>query len=144
MPHFRHQPMRFGNTEKQYYILKPIFEPQSTVYHPVDGDEDKLRVPISAEDASRIISSPAPDNWIADDRERREAFAQTLKGGSCAEVAAMVKLIFHHKHKNPDSVTKLRACDERSLNDGKKLISEELAFALKITKDEAVQAVLEH
>ena len=49
--------MRFGTDIKQYYILKPIFEPQSTVYHPVDGDPAKLRPPISADEARRIVTA---------------------------------------------------------------------------------------
>lgn len=133
------KPMYFGASEKPYYILKPVFEPQSTVYHPVDGPDGKLRFPIDAQEASRIVSAPVSDNWIDNDNERREAFTETLKNGSCAEVVAMVKLIFRRKSRIG---AKLRASDERALNDGKKLISEELAFALKITKDEAVAAVL--
>ena len=127
----------FGADKKQYYILKPIYEPRSTVYHPVDGASAKLRPPISAEEARQIVSAPPMSGWENDDRLRREKFFNILHNGSCAEVVSMVKLICRRKRE----VKKLRASDERSLNDGKGLVSEELAYALGITRDEAIKAV---
>ena len=129
--------MRFGTDIKQYYILKPIFEPQSTVYHPVDGDPAKLRPPISADEARRIVTAPPMPDWESDDRLRREEFFRILHSGSCAEVVSMVKLICRRKRE----VKKLRAADERSLSDGKGLVAGELAYALGITKDEAIKAI---
>lgn len=129
--------MRFGTDIKQYYILKPIFEPQSTVYHPVDGDSSKLRPPISADEARRIVSAPSMPDWESDDRLRREEFLRVLHSGSCAEVVSMIKLICRRKRE----VKKLRAADERSLSDGKGLVAGELAYALGITKDEAIKAI---
>ena len=129
--------MRFGADIKQYYILKPIFEPQSTVYHPVDGDSAKLRPPISTDEARRIVSAPSMPDWESDDRLRREEFFRILHSGSCAEVVSMVKLICRRKRE----VKKLRAADERSLSDGKGLVAGELAYALGITKDEAIKAI---
>lgn len=129
--------MRFDTDIKQYYILKPIFEPQSTVYHPVDGDPAKLRPPISADEARRIVTAPPMPDWESDDRLRREEFFRILHSGSCAEVVSMVKLICRRKRE----VKKLRAADERSLSDGKGLVAGELAYALGITKNEAIKAI---
>ena len=133
--------MRFGGSNKLYYILKPVFEPQSTVYHPVDGDCAKLRPPISADEAERIVAAPCATQWDSDDRTRRESFHRILHSGSCAEIASLVKLISARKRESAAQGKKLRAADERSLGEGKKLIGEELAYALGISRDEAVKAV---
>ena len=77
-----------------------------------------------------------PD-WESDGRLRREEFFRILHSGSCAEVVSMVKLICRRKRE----VKKLRAADERSLSDGKGLVAGELAYALGITKDEAIKAI---
>ena len=77
-----------------------------------------------------------PD-WESDDRLRREEFFRILHSGNCAEVVSMVKLICRRKRE----VKKLRAADERSLSDGKGLVAGELAYALGITKDEAIKAI---
>lgn len=132
------RPMKVGGSEKLYYVLKPVFEPQSTVYHPFDGGEDKLTLPIDAATANEILSAPVEIKWIEDDRLRHEEFTQILKNGSCAEVVSVVKLIFARKKKSKAENKKLRAADERTLNDGRRIVSEQIAFALGVTKDEAV------
>ena len=93
------RPMKVGGSEKLYYVLKPIFEPQSTVYHPFDGGDEKLTTPIDAAAANEILSAPVEIKWIEDDRLRHEEFTQILKNGSCAEVVSVVKLIFARKKK---------------------------------------------
>ncbi len=135
------RPMKFGGTEKLYYVLKPVFEPNSTVYHPFDGDDDKLGIPINAVTAKEILSACVECNWIEDDRLRQEKFARILKSGNCAEIVSMIKLIFAQKKKSKAENKKLRAADERSLNDGRRIVGEQLAFALGITKDEALSLV---
>lgn len=129
---------KFDSEKKTYYILKPLNERGSTFYHPVDGDESKLRNVISAEAAAALLDCP-PENtaeWIAYDAQRKEIFDSILKEGNPAEVLTVIIQINKHRQEMIEQGKKLRANDEKNLAKAIKNISEEFAFVLKMSEEE--------
>lgn len=135
----------FAGEKKLYYILKPVSERGTTVYHPVDGDESKLRHPITAEKADELLKTDfvSAVAWQAGDIARREAFDEILKEREPVKLLSLINLITKKKIEKSDIGKKLRAADEKALNDAKRIILGEISFVTGKTEDEILKIITE-
>lgn len=134
----------FGTAKKSYYILKPVYDKNSTFYQPVESDEAKMRLPISRECAEKIISSKSETTleWNNCNPVRREEFSAFLKEGSPEKLVAMIRLIQSKRTELVQSGKRLRAADEKAFNEAKKAVSEELSYALGTDKDTVINMII--
>lgn len=85
----------FAGEKKLYYILKPISEKGTTVYHPVDGDESKLRLPLAAEQINEFLKTDFASAviWQSGDIARRELFDEILKEKEPVKLLSLINII---------------------------------------------------
>lgn len=133
----------FAGEKKLYYILKPVSERGTTVYHPVDGDESKLRLPLTAEQANELLKSDFTSAviWQAGDIARREMFDEILKEKEPVKLLSLINIITKKKIEKADNGKKLRAADEKALNDAKKIILGEFSFVTGKSEDEILEII---
>lgn len=134
---------KFGDAEKEYYIMTPIYESNSTVYVPVDGAEGKLKKLLSKSEIASAINDAARQEavWIEDSRRRREAASAVLKSGSHADVIALVKL-YHAKKDEFEAVNKkFFVADDRALQEAESLLYQEFSVVLNIEKKDVFPLV---
>lgn len=134
----------FSGTKKPYYILKPVYDKNSTFYQPVDSDDSKMRLPITAEKARKIVDSEAAAQieWEASDPVRKEEFSALLKECNPEKLVALIRLIKDKRTELVQNGKRLRAADEKAFNEAKKAVSEEFSYALGTDKDSVIDMII--
>lgn len=140
---------RLGGSEAQeYFVLKPVFNPGSTVYISV-SDEDllsKMRPIMTKDEVHRMIATmPVEDDvWIRDDRERDRDFGTRIRSGDTHELVRIIKSIYSEKERKKEEGKKLNAMDTRIMATAEKLLHEEFALVLGIAPKDVVSYISEH
>ncbi len=133
----------FTGTKMLYYILKPVYDKNSTVYHPVEGGEAKIRMPVSKEKAEKIITdTDFTVEWNAFDPLRKECFDGILKESDPEKLIGLIRLISSKRTELAQNGKRLRAADEKAFNEARRAVSEELAFALGTDKECVTDMIL--
>lgn len=129
----------FGGETKEYYMLIPKTEPQTTILAPVDNAETiGIREIISCERANEIISyfSTVGTSWVNDHNKRRNAYEATLKDGNLDHIAKMIKELIVH-----ESESTLNHSDKTMLPRAQKRLFSEIALAKGIGYENAIELV---
>lgn len=128
----------FGGKETEYYILRPIYDENATVYIPTDNEHliAKMRNVLSKDEVLRLIHAlPQTDLiWIDDEHKRKEEFQKIIASGDRYELLKLIKTLYvHQKIKLQQNKRKMHVSDERFYKDAEKLINDEFAYVLGIT-----------
>lgn len=135
--------MSFGSTKRLYYILKPVFDKNSTVYHPVEDGEAKIRMPLTREKAEKIIANTDFTlEWNAFDSLRKELFDGILKEANPEKLVALIRLIHSKRRELAQNGKRLRAADEKAFNEARFSVSEEFAFVFDTDKEAVTDMIL--
>lgn len=125
---------RFSGTSKSYYILKPVYLNDSTIYAPVGSSEQRMKSVISKEAVYKLIHS-MPDEemiWIENDNERKEKYGEIIKLGDRRDLVKLLKTLHYVQKKKQMSGRKFHSADERIMKDAEKILYEEFALVLDI------------
>lgn len=127
-----------------YYVLKPVYENESTVYTPVDSEKVSLRRLLSREDIYRLVQSVSLDEplWIDDDAQRQTAFSKVLKSGDHRSIIQLIVEIHKNKEAKQQSGKKLHLADEKALREAERLIYQEFAYALELPQSEIAPFIM--
>ena len=136
---------KFGfNKEREYYILKPAYDTNSTIYAPIDNDKISIRKIMTKEEVYDLIKT-MPDNetiWIDDMNLRKETYNEILKKGNKKDIVKLIKTLYMEKLRKKEEGKKLNAGDEKIMNEAEKLLHEEFALVLNIKLDEVLPFIL--
>ena len=92
---------KFNNMEREYYILKPAYDPNSTIYAPVDNNMINIRKIMTVKEVYDLIKT-MPDNkpiWIDDINLRKEKYNEILKKGDKVELVKLIRTLYLEKEK---------------------------------------------
>lgn len=132
----------YGAGEKEYYILRPVFDLRSSLSVPVDSKafETHARELLTKKEIDEIIESlpNAEAQWIRDDKERVETFKNLLDGGVRRDIAVLIRTLYLHKKELEKKDKKLRSSDETIMQRAEKLLYGEFAYVLGIEQNEVV------
>lgn len=117
-----------------YYVLKPVADPRSTVYVPVNNERlvARMRAVLCAEQAEQLLGALAQTQslWIDDDNTRRERYRALLTEGAAADIAGIFKALLCRRRNLEALGRKLRSSDEAFLKQAERLLCAECAEAL--------------
>lgn len=135
-----------SNGETQYYVLKPAFNENMIIKIPVNNPKVTMRRIIKKDDISTLVTQIPEDDtvWIDNEKQRRSYFTAALKTGKSEELIKVILTIHREKQARSEVGKKLTKTDEDIMNTAEKQLYEELAVALEISPDEAVDYVREH
>lgn len=136
----------FGNTQKDYYVLNPVYSNNTIIKIPVDNDKVTMRKILSKDDLSSLLEC-LPNKkafWIDDDKERNKQFKSILKSGDCNDLVTLVKSIYLFKCNRKELGKKLYKCDEDIFDIAERLINEEFATILNICPNEVPSYIKNH
>lgn len=138
---------KFGGQWREYYILKPVNNEESTLYVPTDNEKllSKMRDVLSYDQIMEIIHSLPKDNlaWIEDNKEREAMYNEVFDSGDRRELLLLVKSLYQHKQQRKAEGKKLWTIDENAMKHAEKLVYEEFATVLKIKPEEVVPFIEE-
>ena len=134
--------MTFGKTERQYYVLNPVYDEKNVIYVPVDNQAltEKMKEILSAQELYELINN-MPENesvWIEDDKLRAETYKNILNSGSREEIIKIIKTLYERK----ENVKKLHSSDEIIFARAEKAIYDEFALVLDIKREEVTPFIL--
>ena len=133
-----------GAQARTYYILKPATEKSSsTVYMPVARGNTVLRRLLTKPDILELIrrSGEYAGLWIADNKQRKEAFTHILSEGNYAKMIRMIAEIHEESARREQEGKKPCAADEAILAEAERLLHQEFSYVLHMTVDETAAFV---
>lgn len=134
------QKMKVGHTRAFYFVLRPVFRPNSTIFVPEDNEAllSKIRPILSREEIAQILhDAPAEDIvWIDDPNERKNEYQKILTGGDRLHMLRMIHTLLKHRQTLLRFGKHLRSADEQLLRDAQKLLHDEFAFVLNISQND--------
>lgn len=128
-----------GMAKRMYYILKPATEKSSsTVYLPVARGNTILRRLLSEQDIRAIIrrSADCADLWIADSKQRKDAFNRILAEGDYAKIIHMTQEIRRENAQRVCEGKKACAADAAILDEAERLLHQEFSYVLRLSLEE--------
>lgn len=127
----------FGGPDKIYYSLKPVYDARSTIYVPVDREDEIIRKVITKKEAEKIlteITSVLP----AECAFEREACEQVLKSGDNVEVSKVIKQLRIMRKENRKNHKGLNISEERILRDAERIFFSEIATAFDMSMEDTM------
>ncbi len=125
--------------KKEYYILKPVYDSNATVYSPVEsGDTLKCRSILTEEEAKKLIGdipTIAPIEAF-DRKELEEKCKQAISSGLCSEWVRVIKTLWEDRRSREGQGKKMTAASERFLKQAEEKLHGELAVSLGMQKQE--------
>ena len=125
-----------GNRE--YYVLKPVYNYATTVYIPVDAGKESMRGVLSAAEAKKLIrgiGKIAPIS-IANDKLLEQEYRGCMRTNLCEEWVRILKTTYQRKKTRQEMGRKVTAVDAKYCRIAEDSLFGELAVALGISKEE--------
>lgn len=130
----------FSGTAEEYYVLKSVYESQSTVYIPVETVKvrPKIRLALSREQVQKIIDSLENNEPVKTDNDnhRRLLFKEILVSGDAGEIGRVLTTIYNLKTELRKTGKKIKVSDERIIKETERSVFAEFAFSLGISPEE--------
>ncbi len=128
-----------SGTEREYYVLEPIFERNMRIYVPTDNDKmlKSIRFALTKEEAIQLIDKmPQQETmWINNEHTRREKYKAVINKADLKELVSLIKTLYLKKLSRQESGKKLFVSDEMFLKSAERLLYDELAAALDIDRN---------
>lgn len=125
-------------SEKDYYVLTPVFQKDSQIITPVNGSRQRIRDVKSPEEMNEIFEEVKDLDIIQErnDRVRAEKYKEAMAEFEPIELARVVKTVYERRLKRIAAGKKIMSQDERTLSVAGRKLFEEMAFSLQETMDE--------
>ena len=137
----------FGSGPVDYYVLKPVYNDNSTIYVPVENGDltGKMRRILSSEEIIALIRSMPQEDliWIENENQRKEAYREIIARGDRTELVKMIKTLYLHQQQRQAIGKKLHIADERFFKEAEKMLYDEFALVLNIKQEEVLPFILE-
>lgn len=130
----------FSGTAEEYYVLKSVYDSQSTVYIPVETAKvrPKIRLALSREQVQKIVDSLEKNEPVKTDNDnhRRLLFKEILASGNADEIGRVLTTIYNLKTELRKTGKKIKVSDERIIKETERSVFTEFAFSLGISPEE--------
>ncbi len=136
---------RMGGANAEYYILQSVYNANTKIFVPVASPlVSEMRHILSVGEIHAIIdaSEESGNEWVDDSKLRASKFEQIMADGDRAQILWLVKVLSMHKVDVEGQKRKFYASDLKILTLAEKIITEEFAFALGISKDEVIPYIV--
>jgi len=132
----------WGDGDRLYYVLRPVYEERSLTYVPADsGDAERLmRSVLTREQIDSAIAAAETGEleWPHDAKQRAALYDRLIAEGNASATLMIYRQISRHRQEVEGKKKKLYASDARILERAEKAVTEEFAFVLGIKKDQVL------
>lgn len=131
--------------KRKYYLLKPVYQPTSTIYIPVDTADKAMRKAVTEDEAkSLILSIPKiPLISFSEDRMLEKIYKEYMSQNNCKAWIQLIKTIYLRKEKRLLDGHKVTAVDSRYFKLAEEFLYAELSVALRLSRDEVREYITE-
>lgn len=133
--------MRFDfQDERKYYVLSPVYDEKAQFYLPVDNTDNKLREPITKEEANALIDEipllqpiePVPGEKAMGRQAMAMLYKEALRNGDAHERIRVLKTIYDSNQKRLSEGKKVLQSNAAIKESAEAAFFGEVAFALDI------------
>ncbi|MBQ6874414.1 MAG: CarD family transcriptional regulator [Clostridia bacterium] len=139
--------MNFGKTEGEYYMLKPVYDENSTIYVPVDNDlvTSRMQRLITKEELESLIADVRSEktDWICNDLERKAFCEAVISSGDRKALMKLIGMLYVRKNSLKTQKKHFHLADEKLLKEAEKIISDEIAYVTGIDRNKVSDYVSE-
>ncbi|MBQ0026632.1 MAG: CarD family transcriptional regulator [Lachnospiraceae bacterium] len=132
----------FKDEPVTYYVLKPMFSKNATLYVPTSNSDltSRMRKLITKKQINELLSSLTDDDciWIDNENERKNRFKEILLSGNSRDMVCLIRTLYLHQEEKKATGKKMHLTDERFFKDAERLVYDEFSVALKIPQDEVI------
>lgn len=135
---------KFGKETRQYYVLCPQDDPNTTIYCPIDAPSDKMRYLLTKDEVLQLIEE-MPDEetaWIENDHLRKEKQAEILRERDHKRLIRMIKALYLKREEQQKAGKHFHTADEKAMEEAEKILYQEFAQVLDIAQDEVVPFIV--
>ncbi|MBE5928219.1 MAG: hypothetical protein E7267_02425 [Lachnospiraceae bacterium] len=120
------------DSDRQYYILKPINSESGKIYTPIDNDKVYIRELITVSEAEKLLKDIASIEIIdiVNPRELDAEYKRRIRTGNWHMWVSIIKTIFHKRDEREKNGKKLTTSDERYLREVSTRLYDELSFVM--------------
>ena len=138
---------RFGQEALMYYVLESVGK-GSRIFVPFSNPTlvGRIRRPLCGDEMQVLFASLASLEeivWIANDRERKTAYAALVANGKTADLLALMKTVQNRRAAMAEMGKKLYASDDRCYRDARALLVAEMTVSLGVDTEGANAALAE-
>ncbi len=139
--------MNTAGKEREYFVLKPVYQKGSAVYVPSDNEElvGKIRYAVDKKEIDEIIlkAKEEPLCWIEDDNKRNEVFKEIIRSGDLYSLIRLVSCIYLQGEELSKTKHRLHSVDAITFSNAENILYNEFAFGLKINPNEVIEYIKE-
>lgn len=137
----------FGKESREYYVLRPVYDKTPVIYVPTQNAAltAKMKCVLTAEKIHEIIDSMPRQEllWIENENERKERYRGILERADRSELVRMIKTLYLVQKQQAACGKKLHMADERYFKEAEKLLYDEFALVLGISREQVLPFILE-
>lgn len=129
--------LSFGGPDKIYYSLKPVYDSRSTIYVPLNKEDEIVRKVITKPEAEEVwekITQRQSDGMILE----RDACEAVLRSGDNVEVSQVIRQLRNLRKENRKNHKGLNISEERILRDAERIFFSEIATAFEMTMEDTL------
>lgn len=138
--------MAIGKEQKQYFVLVPIRDERATVYVPTDNEKllHNMRTVLSAKEIDKLIDKATKNimDWIENDVDRKEHCNNVIKSGDRYELLRLIEMLYTKREELKFTKKHFHVSDEKYLHEAERLLHDEFAYTLNISKEEVHEYIL--
>lgn len=140
--------MKVGTAKAEYYVLQPVYREGSKVFVPV-GNESltaKMRPILTVQEIDAMLASVRKEDaaWIESAVDRKAEFQKNLHSEDRRALLLMLRMLYVRRSELQQRGKRLRTNDDQMLRDAQKLLGEEFAPALGISRREVPEYLYRH
>ncbi|MBQ3133937.1 MAG: hypothetical protein IJC17_06680 [Clostridia bacterium] len=130
----------FGGQTQEYYVLKPLHSPASTVFVPIGNEalESAMRPLLTREEIFKLIENIVPSQAVEEEnpRARKELFNSIINSGDHHEILGLVLSIRQQRDRLLQEGKKLRVADDAAMKRAETLLNDEFSAVLGVPPTE--------
>ncbi len=136
---------KFGSrTDREYYVLQPVYGQGSTLYVPTDSPNARMRNILTEAEVHELIEA-MPDitnEWIGDDQVRKALFQEILQTCDQRGLIRLIRTVHRRRSELTEKGKGISSGDAESMKAAERLLQNEFALALDIAPDQVVPYIV--
>ena len=128
----------FAGPDKIYYSLKPVYDARDTLYVAVSNEDKIARKVVGKKDAQEILEK-IRNGKRHGELPQKEVCDAIIQNADSMELSNMIRQLRHIRSENKKNHKGLNIADAKLLTYAERIMISELATALAISMEEAVE-----
>lgn len=136
---------KFGSrTDREYYVLCPVYGQGSTLYVPTDSPNARMRPILTPDEVHDLIDAmpDISDEWIGDDQVRKALFQEILQTCDQRGLIRLIRTVHRRRSELTEKGKGISSSDAEATKAAERLLQNEFAIALDIPPDQVVAYIV--